>query len=133
MEMKKAEHKKVVYILGCFNEKGLEHYAAVEEMLTELGYETISRVLIPEGMDRVKENRIAIAMMDAADAVVLLPNLEDSDDAVAERYLAYSFDKPMVLVKLGHRNVYDPGVNPPDIVKAWLKHDLEKALWEVSA
>lgn len=128
-----GEKKKVVYILGYFNEKGLEHYAAAEEMLTELGYETISRVLVPEGLDRAKAHRIAVAMIDAADAVVLLPNSEESDDAVAERYLAYCFDKPMVQFKLGRRDVCNPGVNPPDIVKAWLKHDLEQVLGEVSA
>lgn len=129
-----GEKKKVVYILGDFtSHSDLDDYAATEEMLTELGYETVSRVLLPEGMDRVKETRIAVAMIDAADAVVMLPDWWKSADAVTERHLAYCFDKPMVAVKARNHNRYEGGMNPPEIVKAWLKHDLEQVLGEVSA
>lgn len=129
-----GEKKKVVYILGDFtSHSGLDDYAATEEMLTELGYETVSRVLLPEGMDRAKETRIAVAMIDAADAVVMLPGWRKSADAVTEHYLAYCFDKPLVETEHDNRSVNRNGINPPEIVKAWLKHDLEQVLGEVSA
>lgn len=128
-----GEQRKVVYILGRFDSKiGLDDYAAVDEMLTGLGYETISPVLIPKGLDKGKAHFIAAAMINSADAVVALPDWRISKDAVAEHHLALCFGKPMVEVKDGSGEL-DHIVNPPDIIKAWLKHDLERALEEVSA
>lgn len=119
------EKKKVVYILGPFDRKsGLEHYAAVEEMLTQLGYETISPVLIPEGMDPAKSAYIADSMIFASDAVVVLPDWQASKYAVAEHHMAICFGKPMVEARLGY---------PPEIAEACLAHDLGQALGEVSA
>lgn len=120
-----GEKKKVVYILGPFDRPtGLDDYAAVDDMLTQLGYETISPVLIPEGMEKAKANRIAVAMIDAADAVVVLPNWQESSDAIAEHHLAYCFGKPQVDARLGY---------PSEVAEACLAHDLGRALGEVSA
>lgn len=129
-----GEKKKVVYILGPFEYKrGLDDYEAVEDMLTDMGYETISPVLIPEGLDKAKHNRIAVAMIDSADAVVVLPDWRTSQTAVAEHHLALCFDKPLVEVKEKDHDPYGDGMNPPEIMSAWLRHDLGRALGEVSA
>lgn len=123
-----GEKKKVVYILGPFDSKsGLDDYAAAEEMLTEMGYETTSRVFVPEGLDKAEANRIAVAMIDAADAVVALPGWNNDDEAVVDRHLAYCFDKPLADLKDNRDNPMSERY-PPDIVKAWLKHDLEQVL-----
>lgn len=120
-----GEKKKVVYILGPFDRPtGLDDYAAVDDILIGLGYETISPVLVPEGLEKVKAHRIAVDMIDAADAVVVLPNWQESKDAVAEHYLAYCFDKPMVDARLCY---------PPEVAKACLACDLGRILGEVSA
>ena len=127
------EKKKVVYILGPLDGRGMEHYALVDDMLADLGYETISPVLIPESLDKGKAHFIAAAMINSADAVVVLPDWEKSKDAVAEHHLAYCFGTPMVEMEYTSRSYQGPAVNPPDIIKAWLKHDLEQVLEEVSA
>lgn len=129
-----GEKKKVLYILGPFDSKsGLDDYAAVDDMLTDLGYATISPALIPEGMDKTKAHFVAVAMIDVADAVVVLPNWRASKDAVAERHLACGLGKPMVETEHENRSVNRNGINPPEVIKAWLKHDLEQVLEEVSA
>lgn len=126
--------KKVVYILGPIDRPDdAATYHAVDDMLTALGYSTLGPVLIPEGLDRAKANRIAVAMIDAADAVVLLPGVDGSEDAEAALYLAYCFDKPLTMVKDRGSHIYGNGKNPTEIVKAWLKYDLEQVLGEVSA
>lgn len=123
------EKKKVIYILGPFDsESGLADYAAVDDMLTSLGYETISSALIPAGMDKTKAHFIAAAMIDAADAVVVLPDWQTSGDAVAEHHLAYGFGKSGPYIPAGY---YDK--LPRDTAMECLKYDMERALGEVSA
>ena len=120
-----GEKKKVVYILGPFDQPiGLDDYAAVDDMLTRLGYETISSVLLPEGMDKDKAHRLAVSMIYAADAVVILPNWRTSEKTVTEHYLAYCFDKPTVDVELD---------GPPEVVETCLGQVLETLTGEVSA
>ena len=117
--------KKVIYILGPFDcESSLNDYADVDAMLSRLGYETISPVLIPGGMDKDKAHRLAVSMIYSADAVVVLPNWRASSCAVAEHYIAYCFDKPMVDVELD---------GPPEVVETCLGRFLETLTEEVSA
>lgn len=128
-----GEKKKVLYILGPFEyQRGMDDYAAIDDMLTDLGYATISPVLIPEDLDKGKAHFIAAAMINSADAVVALPDWQTSKDAVVEHHLAYGFGKPMVEIR-DKSCEFGDGVNPPEVVKAWLMHDLEAALGEESA
>lgn len=129
-----GEKKKVVYILGPVDRPhDADIYHTADDMLTALGYSTLGPALIPEGLERAAESRILTAMIDAADAVVLLPNWRWNEDLAWLRHLAYCFDKPLVDYKIGRQSIADPGVNPPEIIKAWLKYDLEQVLGEVSA
>lgn len=112
--------KKVVYILGPIDRPDdADTYHATDDMLTALGYSTLGLALIPEGLGLAAETRIADAMIDSSDAVVLLPNWEACSDLVWLRHLAYCFGKPLVELRNG---------NPPEVAQAWLKHDLEEVL-----
>lgn len=123
-----GEKKKVVYILGPFNsESGLEDYAAIDDMLTDLGFATISSVHIPEGIGKTKAHLIVTSMLNSADVVMVLPNWQTSADAVAEHHLAYCFGKSGVYIPAGYDKL------PRNTVMECLKHDMERALEEVSA
>lgn len=123
-----GEKKKVVYILGPFDsENGLDDYAAVDDMLTDLGFATISSVHIPGGMDKTKAHFIAAAMINSADVVMVLPNWQTSEDAVAEHHLAICFGKSGVYIPAGYDKL------PRNTAMECLKHDMERALEEVSA
>lgn len=123
-----GEKKKVVYILGPFNsQNGLDDYAAIDDMLTDLGFATISPVLIPEGMDKTKAHFLAASMINSADVVMVLPNWQTSEDAVAEHHLAYGFGKSGVYIPAGYDKL------PRNTAMECLKHDMERALEEVSA
>jgi hypothetical protein len=120
-----GEQKKVVYILGPLDRpEDADAYHAADDMLTALGYNTLGLALIPEGLGRAAETRIADAMIASADAVVVLPKWDAHHDLVWLRHLAYCFDKPLVELRRG---------NPSEVMLAWLKHDLAQVLGEVSA
>lgn len=122
------QQKKVVYISGPITgvEKYWEAFETAEDDLTALGYIPLSPAHLPTGMTNAQYMQICTAMIDAADAMLMLPDWEDSCGAkVEDRYAEY-IGKPVVY----HRTVsYEPlklVENPADVRIGWLKHDLEE-------
>lgn len=116
------KQNKVIYFVGYT--VGTQFYSAeieaAKEVLTELGYTIMSSSPLPEGLADHQRRRIIFAMIDAADAVVLAPNSDDWGITSAEVHYARCTGKPEVEVRRVHE------YSPPDIVQAWLKHDLEE-------
>ena len=87
------EQKKVVYISGPI--AGVENYREifkqVEDDLVALGYIALNPAVMPGGMTNAQYIRIAMAMLDCADAIVLLPGWGASDGAALEKdYARYA-------------------------------------------
>ena len=77
-------------------------------------------------MSNAQYMKICTAMIDNADAMLMLPNWEDSHGAKVEYRYAECIEKPVVY----HRTVtYEPlrrAENPAEVRIGWLKHDLEE-------
>lgn len=66
-------------------------FAAHAEELTQAGYKVMSPAALPEGLHPAEYMRIDLAMIDAADVVVFLPDWEESMGAILEHdYCAYT-------------------------------------------
>lgn len=119
------ERKKVIYITGPFHAR--EYYKPfeqAEEDLDGLGYTPLSPARLPEGMTEAQYTKIHLAMIDGADAVLLLPGAETGDQARLEyEYCKYT-RKPVVFLRDFEECRYEK--LPREIVQAWLKHDLEE-------
>ena len=125
MEIKK--HKPLVYLCGSFN--GPEYYKAFEDMedeLTSLGRNPMSPARLPNGLTTAQRHRITAAMIDSADAVVMIPGWQADEAAVWEHHLAYCFDRPIVELREG--DPFGGEKYPESIVHAWLRHDLKEVL-----
>lgn len=123
MEQQKKKH--LVYICGPINTP--EYYKAFEDMegkLTAMGYTPLSPARLPEDLTFNQRHSITTAMIDEADAVVMLPNWRSCEAAVMEHYMAYGFIRPIVEL----RESTPEGKNPVGVVHAWLKHDLQEVL-----
>lgn len=121
------ERKKVIYIAGPITgvAKYWEAFEEAEELLTELGYIALTPSRLPQGMTNEQYTRIDFAMIDSADAVIFLPGSQDSRGASLElKYCNYT-SKPWAFLKT-HECFGDK--HPREIMKAWLKHDLEEVL-----
>lgn len=122
------EQKKVIYIAGPITGKRnyWEDFERAEDMLTGLGYIVLTPSRLPQGLTDAKAMRICFGMIDAADAVLFLPDWTTSRGANLEAAYCSYIKKPTVSL---HVHNYDAcGEKPPDIVLAWLKHDLEEVL-----
>ena len=71
------EEKKVVYIVGRIKgvEKYWEAYAKAEDELTAAGFIPLSPSRLPYNLSDAKMHQLQQAMMQTADAVLLLPGL----------------------------------------------------------
>ena len=120
--------KKVVYISGPITgvEKYCEAFERAEDDLTALGYIPLSPAHLPTGMTNAQYMQICTSMIDAADAVLLLPGCIDSHGSKVEhRYCEY-IGKPVVCHRTTTWQAADIEKNPADVRIAWLKHDLEE-------
>lgn len=120
--------KKVVYIAGPI--KGVENYwepfERAEDELIGLGYIPLSPAHLPEGMNHAQYMRICFAMIDSADAVVLLPGWGSSYGARLEHDYCKYTGKPAVMLR--DRDPIDLGVLPQETTYTWLRLDLEEVL-----
>lgn len=90
-----------IYIAGKIT--GDENYKAkfdtAAKVISSYGDIPLSPAVLPEGLSNADYMRICMAMMDSADAVVLLPDWEQSHGATIERALcAYTGKR---VLKLG--------------------------------
>lgn len=127
-----ADKKKVVYIAGPIT--GVEEYwkpfEKAEDDLTALGYIPLSPARLPQGMTNEKYMRICFALIDSADAVLVLGGDYSEGVQVEWSYCRY-IGKPIVTLRKDVRDCADPfkgDRQPDDIVFAWLKHDLQEVL-----
>ena len=85
--------EKVVYILGPID--GVpdywEAFEKAEDALSARGFIPLSPSRLPEGMKPAQTAHIRLAMLESADAVLVLPGFGRNKDAMLEyRYLQYS-------------------------------------------
>lgn len=92
------ERKKVIYIAGPITgvDKYWEAFEEAEDVLTGLGYIALSPARLPGGMTKAQYMRICLAMLDSADAVLLLADYAKSSGATLEHYYSHYTSKPVV-------------------------------------
>lgn len=119
------EKQKVIYIAGPIT--GVKNYwepfEQVEEILTELGYIAITPTRLPKGMTTAQYMKICFAMIDAADAVVFLPDWANSEGARLEAEYCRYTEKPAVVLATSDRI---NGLWPKKVVSAWAEAQLKE-------
>lgn len=73
-----------------------EKFCEVADRLSGWGYVVLNPAELPEGMAPADYMRVCLAMVDTADAVVLLPDWGDSAGALVEVAYARYVGKPVV-------------------------------------
>lgn len=88
--------KKVVFISGPITgvEKYWEAFEAAEDELQAAGFIPLSPARLPQGMTNVRYQRICMALIDSADAVLFLPGWRASRGATLENHYCRYIDKP---------------------------------------
>lgn len=122
-----ADKKKVVYIAGPITgvDRYWEPFEKAEDDLTALGYIPLSPARLPQGMTNAQYMRICLAMIDSADAVLVIGDRYSEGVNVEGAYCQY-VGKPIVMLR---RRDWGLGrENPDEVVFAWLKHDLEEVM-----
>ena len=86
---------KAVYILGPITgiERYWEAFEEAEDDVSALGYVPLSPSRLPYNLSNEQRMRISFAMIDAADAVLLLRDWYRSSNATLERDYCYFTDK----------------------------------------
>lgn len=120
------EQKKVIYIAGPITGKRnyWEDFERAEDMLTGLGYIALTPSRLPKDLTDAQAMRICFAMIESADAVLFLPDWTESRGANLEAAYCSYIKKPTTQLKEYSMD----GENPPEVMLAWLKHDLEEVL-----
>ncbi len=100
--MEEKKDKKVVYISGPIT--GVKNYREIfklaEDDLTALGYTVLNPAVLPGGLTNAQYLRIDMAMLDCADAIVLLPGWAASDGATLEKDFARYKDLPRTVYRI---------------------------------
>lgn len=116
-----GEQQKVVYIAGPIT--GVKEYwkpfEKAEEDLTALGYIPLSPARLPQGMTNEQYMRICFAMIDSADAVLVLGGSYSEGVQVEWGYCRY-IGKPIVKTSLDGTGSH--------LAFARLKQDLQEVL-----
>lgn len=88
--------KKVVYIVGRTHgvEKYWEAFEKAEDDLTAAGFIPLSPARLPWNMNEAKTRQVQLAMMQAADAVLFLPDWNKSAIGQVEMCLCKYLGKP---------------------------------------
>jgi nucleoside 2-deoxyribosyltransferase len=88
--------RPVVYIAGPITGVPGYHaeFGAAEARLAGAGYIPLNPARLPEGMTKAQYMRICFAMIDSADAVLLLPGSYKSDGCTVEYTYAKYIGKP---------------------------------------
>jgi nucleoside 2-deoxyribosyltransferase len=115
---------KVIYISGPItNVKNYwEAFELAEEDLAGLGYIALNPAKLPQGMTNSQYMRTCFAMIDSADAVLLLEGWRKSSGAKLEAAYCEYTEKPVAFYKC-----YDnlgSTCYPREVTQSWLKHDL---------
>jgi len=89
---------RVIYIGGSItdNPDFRASFSTAEAELTAAGYVALSPAWLPSGLDNAQYMRICFAMIDAADAVLFLPDAEESNGAKLEAFYCAYIHKPYV-------------------------------------
>lgn len=88
---------KLIYIAGSITDDP-DYYAKfseADEALERSGYTALSPAWLPPEMDRSQYARIILSMIDSADAVLFLPDAEDSKGAQLEALYCDYIGKPV--------------------------------------
>lgn len=117
-----TDKKKVIYIAGPIT--GVEEYwkpfEKAEEDLIALGYIPLSPARLPQGMTNEKYMRICFALIDSADAVLVLDHSKYSEGVQVEWGYCRYIGKPIVATSSEAYGRH--------LAFARLKRDLEEAL-----
>lgn len=91
--------KKVVYIAGPITgvAKYWEPFEAALDELQAAGHIPLSPTWQPQGMTNAQYMRTCLAMIDSSDAVLFLPNWDDSRGARLEWLYCDYIDKPICM------------------------------------
>lgn len=91
----------IAYIAGPI--KGNKNYRKIfneaERIIREKGFIPLNPANLPEGMPEEKYMPICLSMLEAADAIVLLPGYDESRGATIEEYYAHYQHKLIVPYK----------------------------------